>query len=257
MTASWRRRIDRAHELAKSDERAAPLLTQYAAILTAQASCFDALVARGERLTGSLERDLDEVRPRAVELFHAIALVAPAEAMRDLPADLPGTDALLRTSWHQAAMPFLARIALQPYAEALATLARRPDGRNLQPVAGRAACPFCGGPPQVGVLRSDSTADGAGRAVVCATCATAWPVRRMMCVACGEEDERRLSYFQATEFNHVRVDGCETCHQYIKTIDMTRFGRAVPAVDEVASAALDLWAEAQGYTKVTQNLIGL
>src|SRR6516225_7253074 len=145
MTASWQRRIERANELARADERAAALLTQYAAILTAQASCYEALVARGERLTGTLERDLDEVRPRAVELFDAIAPIAPPQAMRDLPADVPGMETLLRTSWHQADMPFLARIVLQPYAEALATLARRPDGRNLRAVAGRAACPFCGG----------------------------------------------------------------------------------------------------------------
>ena len=197
------------------------------------------------------------MRPRAAELFDTIAPVAPAQAMRDLPTEVPGMDALLRAGWHQADMPFLARIALQPYAEALAILARHPDGRNLQPVAGRAACPFCDGSPQVAVLRSDSTSDGAGRALVCATCATTWPVRRILCAGCGEDDERRLSYFQSDEFDHVRVDGCETCRQYIKTVDLTRLGLAVPVVDEVASAALDLWAGAHSYTKVTRNLIGL
>jgi FdhE protein len=257
MIASWQRRIDRAHELAKADEHGAALLTQYAAILTAQSSCYDALVLRGERLTGSLERDLDEVRVPAGELFGVVAPVAPTQTMRDLPTDLPGMDVLLRTGWHQTDIPFLARLALQPYAETLALLARRPDGRKLQPVPGRATCPFCDGPPQVAVLRSDSTADGAGRALVCATCATTWPVRRILCVACGEEDERRLSYFQTAEFDHVRVDGCENCRQYIKTIDLTRLGLAVPVVDEVASAVLDLWAETNGYTKVTRNLIGL
>jgi FdhE protein len=256
MTASWQRRIARANELARADNGAVQLLTQYAAILTAQSSCYDALVARGERLTGSLDGDLDELRPRAAELFDAITPVAPTQAMRGLPTELPDMDALLRTGWHQSDIPFLARVALQPYAEALAVLTRRPE-RNLQPVPGRAACPFCAGPPQVAVLRSDSAADGAGRALVCATCATTWSVRRIMCVACGEEDERRLSYFQAAEFDHIRVDGCETCRQFIKTVDLTRLGLAVPVVDELASAALDLWAGAHSYTKVTPNVIGL
>jgi FdhE protein len=76
-------------------------------------------------------------------------------------------------------------------------------------------------------------------------------------VACAENDERRLCYFRAAEFDHVRVDVCETCGHYIKSVDLTRLGRAVPLVDEVAAGALDLWAHERGYTKVTRNLIGL
>ena len=82
-------------------------------------------------------------------------------------------------------------------------------------------------------------------------------MRRVLCAHCGEEDERRLGYFHAPDFDHVRVDACETCRQYIKTVDLTKLGLAVPLVDEVASAVLDLWARERGYTKVTPNLIGL
>src|SRR5215471_11769379 len=132
MNDSWRRRIERAKELARADERVAPLLTQYAAILGAQATCFDGLVANGQRLTGSLERDLDELRPRATELFDAIRSVAPPEAMRDLPTDASGIDARLLEGWQRSDVPFLARIVLQPYTEALATrVACRPQGRDL------------------------------------------------------------------------------------------------------------------------------
>jgi hypothetical protein len=279
---SWQKRIDRAAALAKADERVEPLLTQYAAILTAQWTCYEALIGRGERLTGSLERDLPRLRPRAAALFEAIAGVAPPQAVRDRPTDASAIDTLLVSGWRVSSIPFLARVVLQPYTEALAVLAGshhlcqgdggpptrsakaedqayawRPEGRDLQRTPGRAACPFCDGPPQLAVLQSDGSAAGSGRALVCATCSTSWPVRRVLCAHCGEEDERRLGYFHAPDFDHVRVDACETCRQYIKTVDLTKLGLAVPLVDEVASAVLDLWARERGYTKVTPNLIGL
>ena len=44
---------------------------------------------------------------------------------------------------------------------------------------------------------------------------------------------------------------------YLKTVDLTRQGNAVPLVDEVAGAPLDLWAREHGYHKIELNLIGL
>lgn len=268
---NWKRRIARAQELAHADRTASALLTQYASLLAAQRTCYDAMLAVGPRLIGSLDRDLDELRPRAATVFEAIASVAPAEAMRDAPPDAGSIDLLLRDGWRTASMPFLARVVLQPYAEALSFIAGSEDPaytcrdvicdnvrleRGLERSSGRAACPFCGGPPQVAALRSDSV-DGGGRALVCGTCSTNWSVRRILCPQCGEEDERRLGYFEAADFPHVRVDACDTCRHYVKTVDLTKLGLAVPLVDDVAAAALDIWAQERGYTKVTPNLIGL
>jgi FdhE protein len=55
----------------------------------------------------------------------------------------------------------------------------------------------------------------------------------------------------------VRVESCDTCRHYIKTIDLTKDGRAVPVVDELAAIPLSLWASENGYTKVSPNLLGL
>ena len=59
------------------------------------------------------------------------------------------------------------------------------------------------------------------------------------------------------EIPHVRVEACDTCHSYIKTIDMTKDGRAVPVVDELAAIPLSLWAVEKGYEKVRGNLLGV
>ena len=50
---------------------------------------------------------------------------------------------------------------------------------------------------------------------------------------------------------------CATCKHYIKGVDLTRLGLAVPLVDEIAAAPLDVWAHEHGYTKIELNLVGL
>ena len=68
---------------------------------------------------------------------------------------------------------------------------------------------------------------------------------------------RRSAYFHTPQYDHVRVEACDSCKHYIKGIDLTRLGLAVPLVDEVAAAPLDLWARERGYTKIELNLVGL
>jgi FdhE protein len=256
MPDSWQRRIDRANTLARTEAPSKALLTQYAAILAAQRTCYDALVADGERLTGSLDRDLPDVRKSAARAFSTVRGFLPA-GIADVPDNDAAIDQLLSDGWHAPSSSFLARLVLQPYAEALAALERPPQGRNIDVNTGAAVCPFCGGPPQVSVLRRDSGSDGGGRELVCSLCSTRWTLRRILCVHCGEEDEHRLKYFHTPEFDHVRVDSCDTCLHYLKAVDLSRLGIAVPVVDEVASGALDIWAHEHGYTKVELNLVGL
>ena len=55
----------------------------------------------------------------------------------------------------------------------------------------------------------------------------------------------------------VQYMACDTCKYYLKTVDLTRQGNAVPLVDEVAGGPLDLWARDHGYQKIELNLVGL
>ena len=74
---------------------------------------------------------------------------------------------------------------------------------------------------------------------------------------CGEEDNGKLPVYTAAEFDYIRVECCDTCKSYIKTVDLTKNGRAEPVVDEIASAPLDLWAQEHGYSKLQLNVVGL
>jgi FdhE protein len=88
-------------------------------------------------------------------------------------------------------------------------------------------------------------------------CFREWDFGRLLCPNCGENQETQLPVFAAEQFGHVRIAACETCRYYIKTVDLTRDGLAVPEVDELAALALDLWANERGYTKLQVNLFGL
>ena len=143
----------------------------------------------------------------------------------------------------------LAWIFLQPYAEYLA------NHREIAVVDGTpSTCPFCDAKPIVGVLRSQG--DGAKKSLVCMLCAHEWVFRRIYCPACGEEREPQMAYYSAPEIAHVRVDVCDTCHTYLKSVDLTKTQLAVAVVDELATLPLDLWARAHGYEKLQMNLLG-
>jgi FdhE protein len=63
-----------------------------------------------------------------------------------------------------------------------------------------------------------------------------------------------MCVYSASKFEVVRVESCETCGTYIKTVDLTKNGLAIPEVDELAAIALTLWADEQGYTKISRNI---
>jgi formate dehydrogenase maturation protein FdhE len=54
----------------------------------------------------------------------------------------------------------------------------------------------------------------------------------------------------------VRIEACDTCRYYLKSVDRTIDGLAVPVVDEIAAAPLDLWAAEHAYRKIQPNLMG-
>lgn len=78
-----------------------------------------------------------------------------------------------------------------------------------------------------------------------------------MCPGCGEEDHAKLPVYVAEEMKHVRVEACDSCKTYIKTVNMTTQGRAEPIVDEMAAVPLDVWAQSRGYAKLQANLMQL
>jgi FdhE protein len=254
MKASLDDRIARAAELVKKHPAARDLLSFYRELALFQKPVYEELRSKDETgidlLLDRFPALLNLVQSKGPEPLAAFGAehLHSAEAQRELLhacwEDPAGND-----SGCIEAARFYARVLLQPYAEHLASRGR------IDVEATEAACPFCSARPVAGVLRGEG--DGAKRWLLCSLCSTEWQFRRVICPNCGEQDKDRLPVYTAAEFDHVRVEACDRCNTYIKSVDLTRDGRAVPVVDELATVALNVWAENHGYTKLESNLLGL
>ena len=265
MRETWERRIRRAEQLAADGQPTASLLAFYSRLLQQQRAVYDSLADR--RLSGAIEEDAALIAAGAPSVLEEVAAHGPAplvaEARALLAREAAAIRAMLVDYWlTRSDRRFFAKALLQPYAQRCAegavNVSRLVGGSGSASLSGE-RCPRCGGAPQLSVLEvaGGESSDGGSRTLLCATCLTSWPCRRVLCPACGEEDERRLGYFRSPILDHVRVDACETCRRYLKTVDRGRLGLAVPLVDEVAGAPLDVWAQEHGYAKIELNLVGL
>jgi FdhE protein len=244
MKQSWDARIARARELSQQNPSAAELLRFYAHIAAFQKSFYD-------DLQGTWPEDgMKVIVPRVPGLLKVVAKHGPkalaekAEAFADNQA---GWHRIFTSSDVDPAEVFFVRALLQPYTEFMARL----TGANLN--GNKPLCPFCAEKPVVAVLRGEG--DGAKRSLVCSLCSTEWEFRRILCPGCGEENKDKLPVYTASDLDYVRVETCDSCRIYIKAIDLTKNGLAVPVVDELASVALDVWAGEKGYVKLMPNLL--
>ena len=262
MAGFWDKQIERADYLATQSSGSKELLTFYAQLLRAQKEIYESLRSSRDWLPcGDLESDLPMLQSLTNGLLDSVARHGPAslsEEARTLRAAEPDVIAReLLEHWRSPSdTQFFAKSILQPYVRWLAETGTPPAGREL--AGGERTCPFCGGKPQVSFLQSkESNAESGTRDLLCANCLCSWEFRRVVCANCGEEQPAKLGYFHSPEFDYVRVEACDSCKHYLKAIDLTRFGHAVPLVDEIYSAPLDLWAREHGYTKIELNLVGV
>lgn len=264
--SSWEQRVARAAGLAEAYSFAAELLTFYREITTFQKAFGQYLHScnynAGSGATLPSELDVFVVLPRLQTFLQLVESAGPehlSRSARGLEEYGPERwSALLSAFWavpeyvaSSSAEVFVLRAFLQPLAEYLAERAEFDRSENYA----QAVCPFCRRKPVVAVLRPEG--DGAKRSLVCSFCSTEWQFRRIVCPACGETEKEKLPVFIAAEVDHVRVECCDTCNVFIKSVDLTKLGHAVPIVDELATVPLTLWAQEKGYTKLALNLLGM
>jgi formate dehydrogenase maturation protein FdhE len=51
---------------------------------------------------------------------------------------------------------------------------------------------------------------------------TEWLYRRVVCPSCGEENKDKLPIYIAAELDYMRVDACDSCQTYLKSVDLTK-----------------------------------
>ena len=267
--AIYEKRIRRAERLSSPHSAATEFLEFYKHVASFQRLLWANIAAAYQVKPGGLsssglreEIDFTVLLPHFRGYLSVIENHAPpalAESARQfalLPSD--SWIASLEAYWQCAGVydqqvgafaQFLSRAFLQPYAQfRAAVMPRAPQ------VTTPRLCPTCGSRPLLGILRPEG--DGGKRFLLCSFCSQEWEFRRILCSTCGEEAENKLPVYVAEESPHIRVEACDTCKFYLRTIDLTKDGNAVPLVDDLAAIPHTLWANEQGYLQLQPNLLG-
>lgn len=203
-------------------------------------------------------QELALARPEAREALEFLARLTAAQ--QSLAARYDSADAALPDH-----LEWLVANAPAPIAQAatrISTIPANPDIHTAEAFVVEALlqifplhpCPYCKA-PVVSLLRE--AAHGSRRSHICGVCFTEAPAPRLGCGGCGEARIEMLPVFRADATEPARIDACDSCKTYVKTIDLTRDGAACPIADDLASVSLDLWAREQGYHRVRPNLLRL
>jgi FdhE protein len=139
---------------------------------------------------------------------------------------------------------FLAENSLRPIFEAYAReLKEHVDQERWW----RAYCPICGSKPVMAELVGQERK----RFLICSCCGYEWRFKRIQCPFCENEEGRKFKYFFTEEEERTyRVETCQKCKKYIKTVDTEQLDEAFfPAVEDVGTLYLDVLAKNEGYER--------
>lgn len=180
-----------------------------------------------------------------------------AQARALLAADIEGLElgsvppigAALQVCWSAAAA------RLDPGAIAPPGLGQGRPGR----------CPVCGSPPVAGVLRTGGPEDGL-RYLHCGLCGTEWHAVRAKCSLC--DNTRGIAYLSLAERTPdpnadparepqpaVQAETCPACRGYLKLCRLERDPGADPWADDLATLALDLLVDREGFERAGLNFL--
>ncbi len=132
----------------------------------------------------------------------------------------------------QAFSPFL-----QSYAQKL---------RELVDLSGwlKGVCPICGKEPMIARLEEET----GRRWLFCSLCHTEWLFKRLICPFCENKDQESLRYFFVENDEAYRIDVCDKCKRYVKTIDSRKTDNVMNLfVENLSTLALDIVADKEGF----------
>ena len=143
-------------------------------------------------------------------------------------------------------LSFLVRSSTRPSIEA----GREQLRGALDPETWRKSrCPVCGSLPTLSLLKGD----GGMRYSLCSYCDCQWRIDRLSCSVCGSKEQGALHYFYGEGEDACRIDLCDACHHYIKTIDYRSLEESDPSLEDLATLHLDVLAAQKGYRRAVPD----
>jgi FdhE protein len=110
-------------------------------------------------------------------------------------------------------------------------------------------CPLCGSFPSLSLLKEEV----GKRYLLCSFCGYQWRIERLICPFCNNQEQRSLQYLCGEGEESYRIDLCDKCHQYIKTIDYRNLEESDPSLEDLATLHLDILASQKGYKRPVPN----
>jgi FdhE protein len=110
-------------------------------------------------------------------------------------------------------------------------------------------CPVCGSLPSLSLLKGE----GGKRYLLCSYCGYEWRIGRLSCAVCGNKEQESLTYFYGEGEEAYRIDLCDKCHHYIKTINYRNLDESDPYLEDLATLQLDLLASQKGCKRPVPN----
>ncbi|HCJ66081.1 MAG TPA: hypothetical protein DHV62_01825 [Elusimicrobia bacterium] len=142
----------------------------------------------------------------------------------------------------------IGKLSLQPLTRAIAGKFKSSVDQKLWQ---NGYCPICGGKPDIAEIKGEE----GKKYLHCSFCGYEWLYKRLTCPYCGNTDHQTLSYFYAENEESYRIDTCEKCKHYIKTVDSRKLTEPVNLdIEDWCTIHLDFIAAGKGYQKEKSTL---
>ena len=111
-------------------------------------------------------------------------------------------------------------------------------------------CPVCGTPAGMACFEEE-----VGKRILwCPLCGTEWVFKRLQCPFCGNENQKTMRYFVVEdEGTPYRVDICDRCKRYVKTVDERKRKKGEKTIFEIENMItlyLDSCAKKEGFKNI-------
>jgi FdhE protein len=121
-------------------------------------------------------------------------------------------------------------------------------------------CPVCATRPVTSIIRIGG-AQANLRYLVCALCQTEWNMTRAKCSSC--ETDKGVHFLSLAEDPDsdqairavVKAEACDECKTYLKIVSQDQDAFADPYADDLATLALDVLVDEQGFARSGPNLL--
>jgi FdhE protein len=143
----------------------------------------------------------------------------------------------------KSVLTFLAINSLKPIFEAYA---KKLSNYVDQERWAKGYCPICGSEPVIAELRENGA-----RFLLCSSCGYEWRFNKLKCPFCENDEQQSLRYFYSEQEGRTyRVDVCEKCKRYIKTVETDALvGKVISLLEDAGSFHFDIIAQNAGYRR--------